>query len=66
VAYNGGDEAMNLLVLRCGDIERCCAFYEVLGLSFVKHRHGQGTEHYAHEDERGRVEVKQADPGPAG
>jgi catechol 2,3-dioxygenase-like lactoylglutathione lyase family enzyme len=44
---------LNLLVLRCGDVEGCRAFYEVLGLRFVKHRHGQGPEHYAHEDERG-------------
>jgi lactoylglutathione lyase len=65
VAYNGGDEAMNLLVLRCGDIDRCWAFYETLGLSFVRHRHGQGPEHYAHEDERGVIELYAARTGAA-
>ena len=48
---------LNLLVLRCGDIERCRAFYELLGLRFVKHAHGSGPEHYAHEDERGVFEL---------
>jgi catechol 2,3-dioxygenase-like lactoylglutathione lyase family enzyme len=40
---------LNLLVLRCRDIDLSRGFYERLGLSFTKHRHGTGTEHYAHE-----------------
>ena len=39
----------NLLVLRCRDVESSRVFYEHLSLSFEKHRHGTGPEHYAHE-----------------
>lgn len=48
---------LNLLVLRCGDIERSRVFYEALGLCFSRHAHGGGPEHYAHEDERGVIEL---------
>lgn len=37
---------MNLVVLRSPDIERASKFYFELGLSFTKHRHGTGPEHY--------------------
>jgi lactoylglutathione lyase len=50
-------ERLNLLVLRCRDIERSRAFYEILGLSFTKHAHGSGPEHYAHEDSKGVFEL---------
>jgi lactoylglutathione lyase len=36
---------LNLVVLRCIDIERTRAFYECLGLQFERHRHGDGPEH---------------------
>jgi catechol 2,3-dioxygenase-like lactoylglutathione lyase family enzyme len=49
--------ALNLLVLRCSDIERSRAFYELLGHAFTKHAHRSGPEHYAHEDERGVFEL---------
>ena len=48
---------LNLLVLRCRDLERARAFYEVLGLRFTRHAHGSGPQHYAHEDERGVFEL---------
>jgi catechol 2,3-dioxygenase-like lactoylglutathione lyase family enzyme len=48
---------LNLLVLRCRDLERSRKFYEVLGLRFVKHAHGNGPEHYSHEDDRGVFEL---------
>jgi catechol 2,3-dioxygenase-like lactoylglutathione lyase family enzyme len=48
---------MNLLVLRCRDLEASRAFYESLGLRFTRHAHGSGPEHYAHEDERGVLEL---------
>ena len=48
---------LNLLVLRCRDLERARVFYEVFGLSFTRHAHGSGPEHYAHEDERGVFEL---------
>lgn len=38
---------LNLLVLRCINIEDSKNFYEMLGLRFVKEKHGKGVEHYA-------------------
>jgi catechol 2,3-dioxygenase-like lactoylglutathione lyase family enzyme len=40
---------LNLLVLRCRDLDASRTFYEALGCSFVSHRHGSGPVHYAHE-----------------
>ena len=52
---------LNLLVLRCASVERARAFYELLGFSFAKHAHGNGPEHYAHEDEQGVMELYPSD-----
>ena len=41
--------ALNLVVLRTPDLARAVEFYSRLGLQFAKHRHGQGTEHFAAE-----------------
>ena len=49
--------SLNLLVLRCRDLERSRAFYEHFGLHFAKHAHGAGPEHYSHEDARGVFEL---------
>jgi len=38
---------LNLLVLRCKNIEITKAFYEKLDLTFIKEKHGKGVEHYA-------------------
>lgn len=38
---------LNLLVLRTADVYKLGAFYETLGLSFVRERHGRGPEHLA-------------------
>ena len=38
---------LNLLVLRCKNIETSKDFYEKLGLKFIKEKHGQGVEHYS-------------------
>jgi catechol 2,3-dioxygenase-like lactoylglutathione lyase family enzyme len=38
---------LNLLVLRCQDIEKSKAFYEKLSFSFEREKHGKGDEHYA-------------------
>ncbi len=43
------DVQINLVVIRAADMERAARFYRLLGLSFVKHRHGKGAEHYASE-----------------
>ena len=40
---------LNLLVIRSSDIDRAAAFYRHLGLSFTRHAHGSGPEHYAAE-----------------
>ena len=40
---------LNLVVLRVADLERSAAFYRTLGLTFTKHAHGSGPEHYASE-----------------
>ena len=48
---------LNLLVLRCRDVEASRAFYEAFGYRFTKHAHGTGPEHYAHEGEGGVLEL---------
>lgn len=50
-------KSLNLLLLRCRDLEACRGFYESLGLRFSKHAHGAGPDHYSHEDERGVFEL---------
>jgi lactoylglutathione lyase len=40
---------LNLVVIRSGNIEQAAIFYQRLGLSFIKHRHGNGLEHFASE-----------------
>ncbi|MFO0966856.1 MAG: hypothetical protein U0793_14885 [Gemmataceae bacterium] len=41
--------AINLLVLRCKDVELTRRFYERLGMVFVEERHGAGPKHFAWE-----------------
>lgn len=41
---------VNLLVIRSPDIHHAVTFYEAMGLSFEKHRHGKGPEHYSTEN----------------
>ncbi|MEW6496993.1 MAG: VOC family protein [Cyanobacteriota bacterium] len=41
------DIQLNLVVIRASNLERSIAFYRLLGLDFVKHRHGNGLEHFA-------------------
>jgi len=38
---------LNLLVLRCKNLQVSKAFYEKLGLIFVQEQHGKGAVHYA-------------------
>lgn len=38
---------LNLLVLRSTNVPRLVAFYEAIGLRFVKEQHGNGPEHFA-------------------
>ncbi len=41
--------SLNLLVMRARDVEAATAFYSLLGLSFVKEKHGAGPIHFAAE-----------------
>jgi lactoylglutathione lyase len=42
--------SLNLVVLRSSDLTRAANFYTLLlGLEFVKHRHGNGPEHFSAE-----------------
>ncbi len=41
------DTYLNLLVLRCKDIEKSKEFYEKLKLIFIKEQHGKGPIHYS-------------------
>jgi catechol 2,3-dioxygenase-like lactoylglutathione lyase family enzyme len=56
---------LNLLVLRCRQIERTKAFYELFGLTFVKEQHGGGPEHYSASDDVGLFELYPADTNAA-
>ena len=40
---------LNLVVIRLANIEQSALFYQRLGLSFRKHQHGSGLEHFASE-----------------
>ena len=40
---------LNLVVIRAADLECAAQFYQLLGLTFTKHRHGNGPEHYSAE-----------------
>lgn len=39
--------SLNLIVIRSVDLDRSVSFYQQLGLTFFKHRHGTGLEHFA-------------------
>ncbi len=41
---------INLLVLRCKNLEASREFYEMLGFQFVEERHGKGPLHFASQD----------------
>lgn len=57
---------LNLIVLYSHEPERLVVFYERLGLTFNKHRHGAGTEHHAAELPGGTVfEIYPAKPDEA-
>jgi lactoylglutathione lyase len=40
---------LNLVVIRSNNIDKSASFYQLLGMSFVKHQHGKGLEHFASE-----------------
>jgi lactoylglutathione lyase len=58
--------ALNLVVIRSPDIDKSAAFYSVLGITFSKHSHGTGPEHYASEGDAVTLEIyPEADPAVA-
>src|ERR1700744_5727022 len=48
---------LNLLVLRCRNIEKAKDFYELFGMAFVKEQHGNGPAHYSATDDSGTFEL---------
>ena len=38
---------LNLIVIRAANLEKSVKFYQMLGLNFFKHRHGNGVEHFS-------------------
>jgi lactoylglutathione lyase len=54
--------SLTLLVLRCRDIERSRAFYELLNFTFKNHAHGAGPQHYAAESPAFVFELYPAKP----
>jgi predicted enzyme related to lactoylglutathione lyase len=49
--------ALNLVVIRSSDIDKSAAFYSALGITFSKHSHGNGPEHYASEGDGVTFEI---------
>ena len=39
--------SLNLIVIRCGNLDRACHFYTALGLELRHEQHGDGPEHYS-------------------
>ena len=52
---------LNLLVLRCRDIERAKSFYELFGMAFTQEQHGNGPAHYSSVDDAGTFEIYPAE-----
>ena len=60
-----GRMRLNLVVLRCGDVEASRRFYESLGARFASHAHGSGPEHYASQSDDIVLELYPAEDGPS-
>lgn len=41
---------ISLFVLRCNELDQSKQFYELLGFSFVREKHGGGPLHYSSQD----------------
>ena len=54
---------LNLLVLRCGNLERSKAFYSLFGMAFVKEQHGNGPAHYSFTSDGGTFELYPTEGG---
>jgi len=57
------NSTINLLTIRSRDIDRAVRFYEALGLSFQKHSHGQGPQHYCSDNAGVAFEIYPLEPG---
>jgi putative folate metabolism gamma-glutamate ligase len=53
---------LNLVVIKSSKVEMSAAFYSLLGLSFVRHCHGNGPEHFAAEQNSCVIEIYPALP----
>lgn len=38
---------LDVVVLRCGDLDATVAFYRALGLEFAEEQHGRGPRHFS-------------------
>ncbi|MBD1863056.1 MULTISPECIES: VOC family protein [Trichocoleus] len=54
---------LNLVVIRSSNVEQAAVFYQRLGLSFIKHQHGNGLEHFASELGSITFEIYPCTPG---
>ena|SRR5689334_1203279 len=52
---------LNLLVLRCRDIDKSKSFYELFGMAFVEEQHGNGPIHFSSTDDSGMFELYPAE-----
>jgi lactoylglutathione lyase len=48
---------LNLVVIRSTNLEKAVKFYQMLGLSFDKHQHESGSEHFASKIEQVTFEI---------
>ncbi len=55
--------SLDLIVLRCGDLEAARAFYAAVGLRLVEEKHGEGPRHYACQFGETVFELYPAKPG---
>lgn len=51
LSHSGEFVKISLLVIRCRDLEASKNFYQLLGMSFTKEKHGNGPEHYSCEQD---------------
>ncbi|MBE9157396.1 VOC family protein [Nodosilinea sp. LEGE 06152] len=56
---------LNLVVIQSSNIEQAAMFYQRLGLSFIKHKHGNGLEHFTSELGGVTFEIYPRRPGTA-
>jgi len=59
---SGSVTSLDLLVLRCSDIDATRAFYELIGITLDREQHDAGPEHYAAKLDEFTIELYPASP----